>query len=151
MKDTKYQTLARVAELTGQKLHLKPWEELVGVKVEENRVTVSLVTHQVTELVREVRLTGRGRRLISWSWSESGQMSREEFTIWDENFVPEVHKNFPGRTQQEERQRALWEKDCYRPGNGGRFGQRDSFDRAVQAIFDNDQAYTTATKPVWKD
>lgn len=111
-------TAARVSALTGTRVHLKRWEEIVQIRESENSIQLKIETYEVKELRREDRYENHGYRLIFFLKNPSGRWYVDfDETIWDEDFDPIIwDKRSNPKTAQELEDQREFEQLCYRPG-----------------------------------
>lgn len=111
-------------------VRMKARDEFVGmIDQGDGKMICVIVTYRVRELARETRITHKGTRTIVCM---NGEIV-SDLTAWYELPTPviEAHfavKNTPARVTEDVRRY----QECYRPGTGGRFGERDSYARACQ-------------------
>lgn len=119
---TPYQLLAEFQRVTGEQVRLKRYDSIMALEVTDSTITLLVEWHRFTEMTREDRLTAKGMRMISY-----GPKGRRVIEVDDEDFVPVVVRHWgSGKTESEWYDQRDWETICYRPGDGSRFGQRDS-------------------------
>jgi hypothetical protein len=133
---TQFQKLAECADVTGYTFKLRFMEEVNKVLITDQKVAVSFTCYELRErgngwLVADkgVRLVVSERDELSGRWTEP-----KSLTVWkiDPDFVPYEVDTPRGKTPREYNERTAREIMAYRPGNGSRFGQRDSHARQLQ-------------------
>lgn len=130
---TPFQLLRTFRDLTLETVTLGRYDTVDALEVTEKSVTLLLTVTKFTERAREDVLTRQGMKMISHSLDGSGK--RREIICWDEDFVPKVARHFGSVvTEAEWYDKRDWEALCARPGDGSRFGQRDSVSREVQRV-----------------
>lgn len=129
---TPFQLLRTFRTLTGETVTLGRYDTVDALEVTSSSVTLLLTVTKFAEYPREDRLTRQGMKMISHRL-DTGK--RREIVSWDDDFVPKVARHFGSVvTKAEWYDKRDWEALCGRPGDGSRFGARDSVSREVQRV-----------------
>jgi hypothetical protein len=121
------QQLLPVKLAVGRPVYLRPYEQVLGVKITDDEVTLSIRTYEYTETVREVRFHKCGIRMRTWKPNELGiwkeQFYRnaegniEPIILWDDDFKPFIECRFGhSLTPDEYLERVEREAMTYRVG-----------------------------------
>lgn len=106
---------ATIERLVGQKIRLGVYDKLIGAKITETQVAVSLEVHRVAQGSRRDKITASGVKLLVWNLTGEAWVPAKPITVWNE--TREEHVRF-GRVRTPEWAAAqewqwVW---CYRPG-----------------------------------
>jgi hypothetical protein len=112
---TPYQLLAAFRDATGHNVFLRPFDQVVSVRVDTEKgvFAVRLRRYKVRELKMEDVLTHASDVIIAVTAD-----GIEEMSFPDEDFIPVHHHRFTSRTEHEAQVRRLWEASCGTPGRG---------------------------------
>lgn len=117
--DTNQYLIARMVRNAHVPFRLRPNMRINRVWIDDASVRVQVTVYDTTETAREIRFRRRGIRLMSWTGVRpNGTFEKyDEFTSWDDDFVPYVERRY-GRTEtpDERRARRDWEGMQYRVG-----------------------------------
>lgn len=115
---TPSQLIGAVEAHMGIKVRLPFHSKADSILIEDDRVGVSYIKYDVTVLSRETRYNGAERVLDVYT-HDAGVWSRtDRFSAIDDTFTPHaVHEAATEhRDEAAQRQRRMFEGDCYRPG-----------------------------------
>ena len=122
-----FQLLKHFRTLTGERVTLGRYDRVEALDITASSVTLLLEVHKFTERAREDRLTAKGLKMISYSYTTG---KRREIVSWDDEFEPRVARHGDWVTTESDwYEKRDWEALCARPGQG-----RDSVGRQVQEI-----------------
>lgn len=125
--------LRTVSAQVGSTIRLLPHDQLVRCDITEDKITVLIRRVKAREFKYQTCFDSAELWLAQWQRGEDGRWRQagKPVVLPDTDFQPyrlqeigEVRD-----TPQAYRDRLAWEASCGRPGNGTRFGERDSFTR----------------------
>jgi hypothetical protein len=104
------QMLAQIRDLTGKHIHLGPFEEVFGLAMTDDTITLGVNRAKVEHTFAGDRITKRGRTLYLWNLDARGVWHLMDTTsvYWS---TDEMHV-----TRERRQHDSDWEDMCHRPG-----------------------------------
>lgn len=120
------QQLLPIKLALGRPVYLRPYEQVLRVSVEPEKISLTIRTYQTSETEREVRFLKSGLRLKTWKlvdgkWVEQFVLGddgrKHSLTLWDDDFEPISERRIGhSLTPDEYYDRIKREAETYRPG-----------------------------------
>jgi hypothetical protein len=74
--------LARVRDITGQIIRLKPFSTVDDLSVTDSRIVLKVSVAAITETKRITRVTKRGSVLYVWNLVDTTWVADQPFAVW---------------------------------------------------------------------
>jgi hypothetical protein len=131
--ETPFQRLAEARDITGHVFRLRFMEEVIRVNIQPDKVAVQFQCYKLIERGNGWLVADKGIRLVVSTKTDGVWSEPDGIQVWgiDPDFVPFEIDTPQGKTPREYNEKVAREKICYRPGNGSRLGQRDSYSRNI--------------------